>query len=126
MRPIAWLLVLVPVLAAGAVHADDPTPPRAPDALRHYAAGRLLEESGDLSDALAEYYRALSLDPKSVSIIRRASELAARMGDAGRSLELAERGLTLEPRDTRLAWLKGAALFNLGRMPEALEATRGA
>jgi tetratricopeptide (TPR) repeat protein len=72
---------------------------------------------------LSEYYRALTLDPKAVSIIRRASELAARMGDAGRSLELADRGLALEPKDPRLSWLKGAAYFNLGRFPEALEST---
>jgi tetratricopeptide (TPR) repeat protein len=114
------------VLAATATMASD-SPPRPdtpavapPDALRHYAQGRLLEERGDGEAALSEYYRALLLDPKAAAIARRVSELSARLGDTGRALEFADRSLSLEPENPRSLWLKGTALFNSGRAAESL------
>ncbi len=90
------------------------------EAIRRYAAGRLLEEVGDHAEALREYYRALALEPGSAGIAGRVSELAARTGDAARSLEFAEHGLAQAPGDAHLLWLKGAAQFNLGRASDAL------
>jgi len=96
------------------------------EALRRYAAAKVLEDAGDTGGALAEYYRALALDPKAIAVIRRMSELAARLGDSRRSLEFADRGLSLAPNDARLLWLKGAALFGLGRAEESLVSLRAA
>ena len=96
--------------------------PRYPseEALRRYALGRLLEEQGQRDLALGEYARALLLDDSSVTLPRRLSEASADGGDAARSLEFAERALRLDPGDARALWLRGAALMNLDRVPEAL------
>ena len=96
------------------------------DALAHYAHARLLEERGDDREALAEYLRALSTDPRSLSATRHVSELAARRGEPSSALEYASRALTLDPGDARSLWLKGSALFNLGRSTEALEVLEAA
>ena len=90
------------------------------EALGRYAQGRLLEEQGARPRALDEYYRVLFLDPRAIEVARRVSEVAAQMGDPGRSLEFADRALELDPGDPRARWLKGAALLNLGRDQEAL------
>jgi len=90
------------------------------EALRRYAAGRLLEEQGARSEALEEYYRALSLEPQAIDIACRISEVSAHMGDPGRSLEFADRALAIQADHPRALWLKGTALLNLGREREAL------
>ncbi len=101
--------------------ADSVTEFPSEEAMRRYAAGRLYEESGDYGAALREYYRAFVLDPGAPALARRMSELSARIGDSERSLEFAERGLATHPNDPELLWLRGAALFNLGRYLEAYE-----
>ena len=117
----ALCLVLEVPLAARAAPVDSAGSYASEESIRRYAAGLLLEEAGEHAEALREYYRALALEPGSAGIARRVSELTARTGDAARSLEFAERGLAQVPGDPRLLWLKGAAQFNLGRAPEALE-----
>src|SRR6266545_7217983 len=96
------------------------------EALRRYAQGRLLEERNVPGEAQGEYLRVLLLDSRSGSSARRLSELSARLGDAAQSLEFADRALALEPSDARALWLKGAAQFNLGRAPEALQSLEAA
>jgi len=122
---------LILMCVAGAMALVRPCGAAAPDssgaypneeAIHRYAAGRLLEESGEASDALGEYYRAFALDPRAVSVAARISEVAAQLGDPSRSLEFADRALALDPNQARLHWLRGAALFNLGRSTEALAA----
>src|SRR5258705_11448667 len=115
------------IVAATSTLPSD-APPQAPrmqysseEALRRYALGRLLEERGQRDEALGEYARALLLDEGSVSLSRRLSESSALNGDPARSLEFAERSLKLEPGDARALWLKGTALLNMNRAPEALE-----
>src|SRR5262249_43369880 len=90
------------------------------ESLQRYMNARLLEQSGKLTDALAEYYRALSLDPGSSDLLVRISELCAQLGDPGRSLEFAERALARDPDDWRALWLQGAARFSSGHVEEAL------
>jgi tetratricopeptide (TPR) repeat protein len=90
------------------------------DALRQYAAGRLLEERGDVDGATDLYYRALVADPHAGDVARRISELAARSGDASRSLEFATRALALDSTDARAHWLAGVALFEQGKREAAL------
>ena len=109
-----------------AVAGDDSAYVAAPSALGHYLGGRLLEERGQDDEALAEYREALRLDPAAPGIELRLSEVTARRGDSGSSLEHAEQVLQREPRNARALWLKGGALFNLGRAPEALAALQGA
>src|SRR6185369_9648683 len=88
------------------------------EAMRIYLDARLLEQSGKLSDALGQYYRALSLDPRSVDLLVHISQLCAQLGDPGRSLEFAERALARDPADWRALWLQGAARFSSGHASE--------
>lgn len=90
------------------------------EALTRYLAARLLEQGGKLTEALGEYYRALSLDPRSIDLLVRISQLCAHLGDPARSLEFAERALARDPDDWRALWLQGAARFSTGRVNDAL------
>jgi tetratricopeptide (TPR) repeat protein len=91
-----------------------------------YAGGRLAQERGDDADAMAEYLRVLAIDSRSYSALLNVSELAARRGEAARSLEFAERALIQVPDDAHSLWLKGSAQFNLGRPQAALETLEAA
>ncbi len=96
------------------------------EALRHYASGRLLEERGLTSEALGELYRALAVDPRAPALLREASEANLHVGEPVRALELADRALTADSADARAHWLRGAALFQLQRYPEAFDALQRA
>src|SRR5262245_26423984 len=123
MTLVACFLVIV------AATALPPAPPQAPgpaypseEAFRRYAQGRWLEESGRRDLALGEYSKALVLDDSAASVARRMSEASALTGDITRSLEFADRALSIDPDDARAHWLRGTALINLGRAKEALAA----
>jgi tetratricopeptide (TPR) repeat protein len=90
------------------------------ESLGRYLSARLYEQNGQLTEALGEYYRALSLDPRSTDLLVRISQLCAHLGDAGRSLEFAERALARDPNDWRALWLQGAARFSTGHTADAL------
>jgi tetratricopeptide (TPR) repeat protein len=90
------------------------------EGVRRYLSARLLEQAGQLSEALGEYYRALALDPLATDLLVRISQVCAQLGDHARSLEFAERALAHEPDDVRALWLQGAARFSSGRAAEAL------
>src|SRR5437762_643204 len=83
-------------LAAASPAATAPAAPGAPpdtsagryaseEALSRYLSARLLEQSGQLTEALGEYYRALSLDPRSGDVLVHISQLCAHLGDPSRS-----------------------------------------
>ncbi len=115
------LLALGVLNALQAQASDSPDSLPSEEALTRYARGRLLEERGLPREALAEYYRALSLDPRAIAPALRVSELHARTGEAERSLEFAERVVGLDSTEARGHGLKGAALLNLGRTRESLD-----
>src|SRR5689334_7337224 len=110
------------IAALGIVLTPAPAAPTggAEEALRLYVSARWLEESGALPEALAEYYRALSLDPSSRDVLLRIGEVNAHLGQPERSLEFARRALALDSTDARARWLEGAALFNLGKTEESV------
>lgn len=117
------LALVLPGAAGSAVAAPGDSSIAGPgreEALRRYLQGRSLEQAGANEEALAEYYRALALDPSSRSLLVRISEAAARKGEWQRSLEFAERALLVAPNDARANWLKGVALFQMERAPDAL------
>src|SRR5215831_8126383 len=109
------LTALLVILAAAAPVTRDSTSYSNPEALLRYAQGRLHEERGDYDAALGEYYRVLTIDPRSLDAMRRISDLFGQRGDPSRSLEFAERAVAIAPGDARSLWLKGSALFNMGR-----------
>jgi tetratricopeptide (TPR) repeat protein len=121
------------VLAAASTVPVDAPPKDAPpsafpsqEAFRRYAQGRLMEERGEGTEALSEFYRVLLADPRAANVARRISELSAEMGQTERSLEFADRSLAIEPRHPQGLWLKGVALFQLGRSAEALTSLQAA
>ena len=110
-------------LAAPGAGAEAPALPQGypgDESLRRYAAGRLLEEQGDTEGALAEYYRVVALDPRSISALLRVSEVAAQRGEFRRSIEFAERALAVDSTDARALWLRGSAEFSLERYADAI------
>jgi tetratricopeptide (TPR) repeat protein len=130
MLTITLLLLTLAGLGATSVSAATSAPAPAPDtalgrypseqALSRFLSARLLEQAGKYADALGEYYRALSLDPHSVDLLVRISQVCARLGDPARSLEFAERALGIAPDDWRALWLQGAGRFSTGHAGEAL------
>jgi tetratricopeptide (TPR) repeat protein len=96
------------------------------EALARYTLGRLLEEEGDRSAALDQYFRALVLDPQAAAIDRRVSELKLARGESESALEFADKALAVDPGDARASWLRGAALLNLERDQEAIASLRAA
>jgi tetratricopeptide (TPR) repeat protein len=127
-----WIVACALTLAAATSAPPDTTPQADPsrypslEALRRYASGRLLAERGATEDALGELYRALVADPRASDILRDASELNLRTGEPARALELADRALEGAPDDARTQWLRGAALFQVERYPDALAALQRA
>src|SRR5262249_30252319 len=111
---VACLLVVLaatPTPVSGSAPQADRSATSNEEALRRYAQARLLEERGSSAEAMAEYYRILVIDPDSKTVALRLSELAGEIGDAGRSLELAERVLKSDPDDARALWLRGSARY---------------
>jgi tetratricopeptide (TPR) repeat protein len=62
-----------------------------------FLIGRDLEMQGRLEEALEAYTRALSKDPESVYLLKRAAELSARQNRLSEAVVYAERALELEP-----------------------------
>ena len=122
--PLTLLLVLLPAACLA-----QPAPDArygSEEALQRYALGRVYEERGQNAQALDEYYRALFLEPRSLEITRRISEVGLEMGDPEKSLEFAKRALAIDRHDPRSLWLEGTALFNQGHDKEALEPLQAA
>jgi tetratricopeptide (TPR) repeat protein len=124
MTLVACFLILAAATALPSDALPQAPSPRYPseEAFRRYAQGRWLEESGRRDLALGEYSKALVLDDSSASVARRMSEASALSGDVSRSLEFADRALSIDPDDARAHWLRGTALINLGRGRDALAA----
>ncbi len=125
-HPLYALCLAAALLAPGPARAagNDDGRYRSDEALRHYVAGRWLEEIGDLEGAGAELARAVALDPDAVSIQVEASYVAARAGEPQHALELARGAVGREPGNARALWLEGAALVSLSRPQEALAPLR--
>lgn len=119
---LAFALAAAPSAAPAAPAPADSTDRAYPNeqALRHYLQGRWFEASGQAQEAQAEFSRALSLDAGATDLMLHLCEVAAGSGEPGRALELADRVLEREGGNAKAQWLRGAALFNLGRAGEAL------
>jgi len=98
------ILLLVLLLVAGGCaswapgEGSRPSPAleEAPPEL-DFLVGRDLEAEGHLQEALEAYTRALSKDPESVYLLKRAAELSARQNRLAEAVVYAERALELEP-----------------------------
>ena len=88
----------------------------------HYYAGIDLFGEGKLDDAIAEYNRAIELDPALSDALHGLAQAYHAKEDFDRTIEAARRILALEPEDI-LAWTAiSRAYQRKGMVPEAEEA----
>ncbi|MFZ3217453.1 MAG: tetratricopeptide repeat protein [Candidatus Acidiferrales bacterium] len=88
----------------------------------HYYAGIDLFGEGKLPEAIAEYTRALELDPKFSDALHGLAQAYHAQQDFDRTIETARRILALDPDDI-LAWTTiSRAYQRKGMVPEAEEA----
>ncbi len=89
------------------------------EAQRHYLRATLLERRGAYAEALAEYERALELDPQSPFLAGEAAELALEVEDWDRAEKWARRRLELAPKDAKSSLALGRVHWAKGRVSEA-------
>ena len=88
----------------------------------HYYAGIDLFGEGKLAEAIAEYTRALELDPQFSDALHGLAQAYHAQQDFDRTIETARRILALDPEDI-LAWTTiSRAYQRKGMVPEAEEA----
>jgi tetratricopeptide (TPR) repeat protein len=88
----------------------------------HYYAGIDFFDEGKLPEAIAEYTRALELDPKFSDALHGLAQAYHAQQDFDRTIETARRILALDPDDI-LAWTTiSRAYQRKGMVPEAEEA----
>jgi tetratricopeptide (TPR) repeat protein len=88
----------------------------------HYYAGIDFFGEGKLEQAIAEYTRALEIDPKFSDALHGLAQAYHAQQDFGRTIETAQRILALDPEDI-LAWTTiSRAYQRKGMVPEAEEA----
>jgi superkiller protein 3 len=94
----------------------------APSAEDHYYAGIDLFGEGKLDDAIAEYERAIALDPKFADALHGLAQAYYAKQDFDRTIETARRILEIEPEDI-LAWTTVSRAYQRkGLVPEAEDA----
>jgi predicted Zn-dependent protease len=94
-----------------------------------YTLGQFYLDQNDqalVPDASAALTRALLIDPNYVPAMRSQIEVQARQGRPVETLQLADRYLAARPNDELVLFRKGAVLYQLNRMEEALEAVERA
>ncbi|MGH9714878.1 MAG: tetratricopeptide repeat protein [Candidatus Acidiferrales bacterium] len=88
----------------------------------HYYAGIDLFGAGKIEEAIAEYDRALELDPKFTDALHGLAQAYHAREDFDRTIEAARRILALDPDDI-LAWTTISRAYQReGMVPEAEEA----
>ena len=96
--------------------------PSNPAAEEHYYAGIDFFGAGKFAEAVAEYQRALELDPRFADALHGLAQAYHAQQDFDRSIESARRILALDPDDI-LAWTTlSRAYQRKGMVPEAEEA----
>ncbi|MBW2051440.1 MAG: tetratricopeptide repeat protein [Deltaproteobacteria bacterium] len=89
-------------------------------------SGDKLFESGDLEEAIAEYEKALKLNPNDLNVLNSLGVCYGHQHNLDRALECFQRVLKLEPQNLMAHFNQGFALSMAGRKEEALESFRRA
>jgi tetratricopeptide (TPR) repeat protein len=95
---------------------------RAFTADEHYERGYSAEEAGDAKTAMAEYRRAIALDPRLSDAQVNLGRLLHEAGQAEEALASYRAALAVRRDDPIAAFNLGVALEDLGRRAEAIEA----
>ena len=91
------------------------------EAMTAYSVARALEDRRSWSEAIDVLEQALKLDPDSVTILRRLSQLSLVMGRTEPGIEYCKKVLALEPGDTETV-TRLVNHYNRGNDPAAAEA----
>jgi tetratricopeptide (TPR) repeat protein len=90
------------------------------NARAHKELGNVLEGAGRMSEALANYDKALQLRPDYVTVYCDKAEALLRMGQASAAVELFDRALRIDPAYLRALKGSGDALVQAGRGDAAI------
>ncbi len=96
------------------------------NAALHYWRGRAYLTLDDAEHALADYERAITLDPRHIDSYRDIDYLLAKRGDWGRIVERWTRYIELEPMSGQAYLERGGALHHKGDQTAALADLRKA
>lgn len=89
----------------------------------HWVLGRLYTYQGKHAQSLAEFDRALSINPNDASLLAISAENLVYCGRLEEALECCQRAIRLNPNCPDWRWLTlGFCYFHLGRYEDALEA----
>src|SRR5262249_5820976 len=78
------------------------------EAMNQFLDGMLQEQRGDFSGASVALHHAYLIDPHSATLLRALSRAALHAGDVESAVRYASDGLTLDPDDARLRFLRGS------------------
>ncbi len=93
------------------------------DYLAHWVLGRLYTYQGKHAQSLAEFDRALSINPNDAHLLAISAENLVYCGRLEEALECCQRAIRLNPNCPDWYWLSlGFSYFQLGRYEDALEA----
>ena len=90
----------------------------------YYNRGNAYLDLEKFKEALADYEKALKLDPKNPGIIHNRGLAHLGLGQADLALEDFNQALVLAPKFALAQYNRGRALEQLGRLPEARGAYR--
>ncbi len=96
------------------------------DAVSLNISGDKFFASGDLKEAIAEFEKALTLDPDDVNVLNSLGVCYGHEHQVDQALECFQRVLDLDPRNLMAHFNRGFALSMAGRPEEALESFRRA
>lgn len=116
---VLLLNTLLALLLPLAAHSAPQSPAGSQEAQRHYLKASLLERRGAYAEALAEFEKALELDPESAFLAGEAAELALEVQDWERAEKWARRRLELAPKDAKSRLALGRVQWAKGRTAEA-------
>src|SRR5260221_14622074 len=91
------LLIILILSAAGPARAGSGT---GSDAYQEYLHGLLAERKGDMATALADYQKAVELDPQAIEVYRDLAQLNLRTGRTDAALRAAQRVRDLAPTES--------------------------
>lgn len=139
---VALTVVYLSACATVSAPAVDETPPPSPAALPDevapdeatddettdadrsaayflYLSGLASERAGQYHEAIGDFIQATTFDPLAVQAYERAAGLLLRVGDLASAMEVAEKGLAVDPQYTPLLGLLGGVASSLSRHAEA-------
>jgi len=100
---------------------DAPEPSLGADvAMNQFLSGMLQEQRGDFAGASAALHHAYLIDPHSPTLLRALSRAALHAGDVESAVRYAGDGITLDPHDARLRYLRASIFQALGHDDQAV------